>query len=723
MRNNRFKYGVALIALSGATAAGPAWAQDTPAATPQSEAEEPTGTEIIVTAQKREQRLLDVPLSLSAIGSKELAEAGITGVQDLATSTPGLVFSESIGRQTTNAIIRGISPQGFSDPTVQVLVDGFTLGFNRSGNNAQIFDLERVEILRGPQPTLYGRNALGGIINYVTRKPGNDFEGFVRGEVGSYGNYRASGSIGGPIVTDILAAQVGASYRKSGGYLDNLFDGRNNINDERDIDLRGHLRFTPSDPLEINFTINHSDTDDDCGDCAVAPVGFNVNNPQDFRNIGLGLIDFNTFPLAVNQNFPGYFQRKETTGVLNATYDFGGVSLTSITGAARQNTDLRADTNRLPTLSTSSLGSMFFNVKIKNEGWSEELRLASDDSGRLIWLLGGYFYKNRRESNTLSNGVGIFARNTVRVTNLAAFANLEYKLTDQLSVIGGLRYDHEKRSLENPVIGSFFERKAGEWLPSATVSFKPTEDIHLYATYTRGYHSGGTNDPAFAPANRINYEPEFLTNYEIGMKGRVADGLVSYSVAAFLMNWTNQQINRPSPINPVRSYIENAGKSRIKGVEGSVQANLVDGLTLNAAISVLDAKFVDYLDPNSALVFGISPDLSGNDLSFAPDLTVSGGAQYVFPLNDGGWDVRLRADASHVGERSFNVTNLLIADAYTVVNLYAGVQNEQFQIGLFADNAFDERYLTGGSISSSVFPPLLTVGKPRIYGVRSEFRF
>lgn len=719
--NKELRYRAAILAICCITTPGVALAQDENVAQSPAPAEEQSA-DIIVTAQKREQRLLDVPLSISAIGAEELEEAGISGVQDLASAAPGLVFSETIGRQTTNAIIRGISPQAFADPTVQVLVDGFTLGFNRSGNNAQLFDLERVEILRGPQPTLYGRNALGGIINYVTRKPGNDFEGFVRGEIGSYGTYRASASVGGPIITDILAAQVGASYRKSGGYLDNRFDGSTNINDERDIDVRGHLRFTPTDALEVNFTINHSDTNDDCGDCAVSPVGFDVNDPQSFLNIGRGLIDFNTFDLAVNQNFPGYFKREETTGVLNVEYDFGGVTLTSITGAARQTTDLRADTDRQPTLSTSALGSMFFNVPITNEGWSEELRLASDGSGRLIWLVGGYAYQNKRRSQTLSNGVGIFGDTVVRVTNLAAFANLEYNLTDELSIIGGVRYDWEKRSLENLRTMTFFEREAGEWLPSATLSFKPTDDLHLYATYTRGYHSGGTNDPAFAPANRPNYEAEFLTNYEIGAKGRLGRN-VTYSLAAFVMDWSNQQITRDSPVNPIRTYIENAGKSRIKGIEAAAQVRLVDGFDFNAAISLLDAEFVEYLDPVSARVFGIDPDFSGNKLSFAPDVSVSAGAQYVFPIGSGGWDARLRGDISMVSDRSFNVTNLLIADGYAVANLYAGVQNERFQFGLFADNAFDERYLTGGSISASVFPPLLTVGKPRVYGIRSEFRF
>jgi iron complex outermembrane receptor protein len=719
MAKTSLKCGAAILAIGLGWGPNLAFAQDS------GTADTATGgnADIVVTAQKREQRLIDVPLSLSAVGAEELANAGVSGVQDLAQIAPGLVFSETIGRQTTNAIIRGISPQGFSDPTVQVLVDGFTLGFNRSGNNAQIFDLERVEILRGPQPTLYGRNALGGIINYVTHKPGNEFEGSVRGEVASYGNYRLSGSVGGPIVRDLLAAQVGASYRKSGGYLDNRFDGRNNINDERDLDVRGHLRFTPTDALEMNLTVNYSDTDDACGDCAVAPIGFDVNNPQSFRDIGLGRISFNNFDLTVDQNFPGYFKREEVTAVFNTSYDFGGVTLTSITGAARQDTDLRADTNRLPTLSTSSLGSMFFNVKIRNEGWSEELRLASDGDGPLIWIVGAYAYQNRRRSDTLSNGVGVFARNTVRVTNLAGFANLEYQLSEQFSVIGGLRYDWEKRSLENPVIGSFFERKAGEWLPSATLSFKPTEDVHLYATYTHGYHSGGTNDPAFSPANRINYESEFLTNYEVGVKGKLAGGRMSYSLAAFVMDWTDQQITRQSPVNPVRTYIENAGKSRIKGIEASVFATPTRGLDVNASIALLDAKFIDYIDPISATVFGIDPDLSGNTLSFAPDVTVSAGAQYVFPIGASGWDARLRGDVNMVSDRSFNVTNLLIADGYSVVNLYAGVQNERFQIGLFADNVFDERYLTGGSISASTFPPLLTVGKPRIYGIRGEMRF
>jgi len=697
---------LALIALAPATA----WAQ-----VADGSADGGEGVDIVVTAQKREQRLADVPLSVAAIGSEQLSDAGISSVQGLTMLAPGLQFSQTVGRQTTNAIIRGISPQGFADPTVQVLIDGFTLGFTRNGLNSQIFDLERVEILKGPQPTLYGRNALGGVINFVTRKPGNTFEGSLSAEAATYGNYRLSGSVSGPIVPGILAGQIGGSYRKSGGFLDNKYDGAKDVNDERDIDVRGSLRFTPSDALEVTFTATHSDGKDACGDCSFVPPGTNPLTAGVRLDIGKGLVNFNEFDLTIDQDAPGFYTRKETTLVLNTAYDFGGVTLTSITGGARQKSVVQPDFNR--AAGPTALGA-WFNIGIVNQAWSQELRLASDDSGRFIWLLGGYAYQNKRDSVT-TYGAGGGSTNIRRVTNFAGFANAEFKITDTLSVIGGLRYDWEKNSSETA--GVTIEQTGGEWLPTATISYRPSRNFHVYATYSKGYHSGGPNDPAFSPPNAANYSAEFLTNYEVGIKGSLDEGRFSYTVAGFWMDWTNQQIQRPFGL---RTYIENAGKSRIKGAEASVSIRPVAGLNVDASFSYIDSEFLTYLDPISATAFGISPDLSGKRLPYSPEFSSNFSIQYVTDIGTSGWSMRLRGDVNMVSERAFTPTNLLVAQGYALANLYAGVKSASgLEVGLFADNVFDERYLVGGSLSTATFPPLLTVGRPRVVGVRAEFRF
>lgn len=695
---------------AGLFIAQPALAQATGPAEAKN-ADEPD--DIIVTAQKREQRLTDVPGSISAVSGAELERAGVNGVQDLAQIAPGLIFSETVGRQTTNAIVRGVGPQNFADPTVQVLTDGFTLGFNRSGNNAQLFDLERVEVLKGPQPTLYGRNALGGVINYVTRKPDDETRIRLRGEAGTYDSYRISGSISGPLIPGVLAAQVGASYRSFGGFLDNLYDGRKNVNDERDIDLRAHIRFTPTDSLEMNLTVAHADSHDSCGDCSFITPGWNMTDPNRRLKLGQGLYDLNDISYAVNQDYPGSFDRKETTVVLNTEIDLGGAKLTSITGGARQKTVTYLDQNRIP--GPTAFGT-FYIVPIRNEAVSEELRLSSDNDGRLIWLLGAYAYKYKRNQQTyFDNDLG--ASTITRVTNLAVFANLEYKILDTLSIIGGLRYDHEKMGVETPATS--LRAEGDEWLPSVTLSFKPSSSLHLYAIYSKGYHSGGPNDPQFSPPNAQKYDPEYLTNYEIGVKGKADLAALNYSMSLFYMDWDNQQIQIPFG---VRNYIANSGKSRIKGLEATISARPVKGLSVDAALTLLDAKFLKYVDTVTTGVFGVPSNLRGKSLPYAPKMTANFGVEYVFPVSST-WDARLRGDAIYMGKRAFDPPNLFIADNYVLANFYAGVQSDKWEIGLFLDNAFDRKYFTGGVVNTSGNPPFATIGRPRIFGVRAELNF
>lgn len=676
--------------------------------------------EIIVTAQKREQRLQEVPLSISAITEGTIEDSGLTSIQDLSQMAPGLLFAESIGRQTASAAIRGVATFGFGDPTVQVLLDGFTNGFGRSGDNATLLELERIEILRGPQATLYGRNAIGGIINYVTRAPDNEFRANVVGEAGSYENYLLQGSVSGPILDDRLFAGIALGYRSSGGFLDNTVTGQRDVNDEEDINARLRLRYIPTDALEVNFTFDYNEAHDAAGDPShVPPAFFSANRPT-LAQVAAGGFDFNDFTRTISQDVLGGFDREAKTIVLDVDYDFGGATLTSITGFGDEETDVQPDSNRIP--GPSSFLGAFFDVIIDNESWSEELRLASNGDDRFNWLVGAYYFKNERHRLLTVNGGPPRSNSDVEVENSAVFAHVEYGLTDSLFLSGGLRFDTEERIDRNNFTGVAVSADFEEWLPSVTLSYRPSDNLNVYGLVSRGYHSGAPNSSdAVAAGAPPFYDAEYVTNYEIGIKGSSDAGQFGYEMAAFFMDWTDQQIS--TSLTATTSFVTNAGKSEIKGLEFSARYSPIVELDLSLTLSLLDTEYTDYVDAIRAAPFGIDPQLAGNELVFAADVSGSLSAQYGRPVGAGRWSVRLRGDANYVGERPFDVTNLLIADAYTVVNLYAGFEDERYEFGLFVDNALDEKYLNGGFLPSVAFPPLLSVGDPRIYGARVRMRF
>lgn len=691
------------------------------AAAEGSERESGSSGEIIVTAQKREQRLVDVPLSVVVLSGQDINDAGIHTLADLATQVPGLVVAETIGRQTTNPVLRGVGASVFGAPTVQVLLDGFSLGNSRTVMNTEIVDLERVEVLKGPQPTFYGRNTLGGVINYITRKPGNEFKATVGGEAATNDSYRLSASVEGPIVKDVLALQIGGIQRYYGGDLRNLYNNRSDVNGERDSAVRARLRFTPTSRLEANLTLNYIDTHDDCGDCSKTPSGFDVNNLQSYRNIGLGLYDFNDTSRTINMDTLGFYNRTEKTGLLNLEYDFGGVTLTSLTGASEQQYVLRIDIDRQPIVAAPVLGA-YATLSNTFKGWSQELRLASKGDGRLTWFLGGYLLDTRSQGKTdyaarppAALGAPVYA------INRAIFGHAEFKITDHLSVAGGVRYDYDKRHFTSATTGRRYEQKAGVVLPTGSIRFNPFDALHLYATASRGSHSGGYNTSAATPVGKEQYDDEYVTNYEIGAKGVIGHGFLSYEAAIFQMDWTSQQISVPIGVG---SYTDNVGESRIKGAELSVSVQPKEGLSVNAALSVLDGQFLRYNDPITTTNLGVNSDLSGNSLIYTPKFSASLGGQYVFALGTGDWDVRLRGDLSVVSARYGDPTNLIRLNGYELANFYAGVQNKRYEIGLFVNNAFDKGYIAGAYASSnSPFPPLLKLGMPRIAGIRARARF
>ncbi len=675
--------------------------------------------EIIVTALKREQPLQDVPASVAAVTGKTLEDAGVSGIQELAQVVPGLQFAETIGRQTTNPSIRGVTPFGFADPTVQVLVDGYTNGFSRSGNNVALLDLERVEVLKGPQPTLYGRNALGGVLNYVTRAPQPEFRSTLLAEFDERGSYRLQASASGALIGDSLLAGLAIGYRDAEGFLDNTVGGAKDVNDEEDMNARLRLRYLGGEALEVNLTVDYNEADDAAGDPAHVPPAFYSPMKPTLTQVAAGQVNFNNFTRTIQHDILGGFDREDTTVVLNVAYDFGATKLVSITGIGNQETDIRTDVTRTP--GPSFFGN-FFSVKIDLYSWSQELRLMSQDNDRFNWLVGAYVFSSESNRLLAFDGGAPNQDTTVESDNWAVFVNGSIRLGERWTLAGGLRYDVEDRLQRNNLTRVAPESDAEEVLPSLSLSYKPKDGLHFYGLVSRGSHAGAPNAAAAIAAGAPpKYDSEYMTNYEFGIKGTSDDGRWSYETAIFLMDWSDQQIQ--STLTPLLGFISNAGKSEVKGLEVAARYRPTDRLDLSVSMSALDAKYKNYFDPINTAPFGLSAELGGNDMIYAPDLAASLSAQYVRPIATGGWKLRLRGDVNYTGERPFDVTNLLIADAYTIVNLYAGIQNESYEVGVYGNNVLDEDFLTGGILPSTFFPPLLTIGDPRTFGVRATVRF
>lgn len=693
--------------------------------------------EVVVTAQKvGEQRLLDVPISIVALNEQTLQQSGVNGVQDLALLTPGLVFSETIGRQSTQASIRGIAPFGFADPTVVIFTDGFSLGFSRTENNAALFDLERIEVLKGPQATLYGRNALGGVINYITKKPGNEFTGNVQAEYSSYNSYRVSASAGGPLITDRLYGQLAVGQRYNGGFLTNVFDGRTGVNSTRDTDVRAVLRATPSEQLEININLAYSKASDGCGDCAHIPASFgNLNDPNltssraAYLRIGAGLVNFNEAALTVDQDYLGSFSREQHTAVVNVAYRFEGAELTSISGAGESKSHLYTDFNRLPTIDPFS---RYQGIAVDNKTLSEELRLASTGKGPLQWLAGLYAYDDKNPSTNTEFGSSyvppgqtlLLDDSTIESKNRAVFGNMAYTFAGSWTAGAGLRYDSE--TVNSDSAPSFFGGATSEHsdahvlLPKLSLSYEPTNDLNLYGTISRGYHAGSPN---LKDAPVAMYGPEYVLNYELGVKGEAVGGRVRYEVATYYLKWTQMQI--ATNFRAISTYTTNAADSRIYGLEASMWASPTDGLTLAGSIALNDARYTSYFDTTGTpAVFGISRDYSGHELVYAPKVSAATSIQYEFPLGTGEWRARLRADAKYTSSRQISPPDVATLDGYTLANVFGGIERKRYEIGVFADNVFDKRYSTGAFTGRVFgFPPLVTLGRPRTVGVRMRINF
>lgn len=693
--------------------------------------------DIVVTAQKRSQNLQDVSLSISAISAQTLADKRVNDVRDVAARLPNVSVGNYLG--SAQIAVRGIgNTSAFTgaDPSVALHVDGAVVS-QPGAQLGSFFDLERIEVLRGPQGTLYGRNATGGVMNLVTAKPTEALSGYIRGSLGNYDFVQAEGAISGAIVADKVRARVAFKTEDRGGYGRNEFTG-NDIDDAHRRSVRGQVDFRPSEDLSILLSAEYSHEDD------------SAYGPK-FRSV--------SFPSPINASLrpPGgaaYASNRrdinsETDTANNRTaYGFSGTinwdirddwSLKSITNYRYYRGDNVWDFSTTPTSSATVQ-----NLIVKSKSASEELQLSYDGDGWRLALSGYYFH----EDLFGLNATGIRPRNSASIVNrftgtittdsYAAFLNLDYALTPQLNINLGARYTHEIRSgdtatfVQSTGITTPFSTggKFDDFSPKATLEWRPINGVMAYATFSRGFKSGVV---LIGAGTTPILEPERVDNYEIGAKLTLLDRALVFNVAAFHEDYSNMQVTvqqAPPGSTTIITTPENAASSKLDGVEVEMSWNVTPRFNFHGSVGYLHARFSDYVtaDPLDADIppGGAVPlqQLAGRQLPFAPKWSATAGASYAVPLSWGKFVLSgdVQSKSRHYPNQ-FNNPELELG--YTTVD--AGIkyttEDERISVNVWGRNLTDAFYWASSNVNGTSRQIIGSQGEPRTYGVTVGYTF
>ncbi|QUT07267.1 TonB-dependent receptor [Sphingobium phenoxybenzoativorans] len=693
--------------------------------------------EIIVTAERKSASVQSTPISISAIGGDALAANHVVNIEGMTESLANVQFARNTG--DAKIFIRGVgydsvAPGG--ETRVAVYSDGAYLPRSQSVLLG-MFDVNRVEVLRGPQGTLYGRNATAGAINILTNDPTRELSGYATLGVGNYGLIRTEGAVSGTIAGD-LRGRLAFQTLDQSGYGKNIDTGE-------DVD-DGHIR-------SIRGTLMQ-----DVGNVTVRIEGdysWEKDHRYGRRFVGRGNPAVTPLPFAFGYVAPSDPRDAAGLGPQNRIETYGttaqltwklsdDIQLVSVSALRHLTASL--DTNIDQT--TSGFSRQF--LRERSTSASEELRLQAT-LGIVDFILGGYYFheKNYAQNTIPLAGValgipgnqalfqGSDARGTVRTNAFAGFARATIHATDRLGLDVGIRYSDEKKSINetnqfdfrrlydpsNPLIPRSSANRSSRWTsvdPTATLHYQFPNNIFAYATFSQGFKSGGFNIGSVQPP----FAPEKLRNYEVGLKADLFDRKLRANIAAFHYDYTNLQVNIA---RGTLLLTENASSATIDGGELELTALPVRDLTLSANFSYLDGRYKDFIsvDPSRAALGPLN--LDGNQLTYAPKYKASGRAEYIVHAAVGDFVPWMEVNyTSRVQFSQFNLPNVSQA-AYTLVNL--GVRFERpdsgFSIAGYVRNLTNKDYYSGQQIGTSVLGLINTgqLGAPRTFGVDITKRF
>ena len=673
--------------------------------------------DITVTARRTEELVQDVPGSVFVLPSGELEKSNITDLEDFALRTPNLNIIESGNRASTRISIRGISDANTfrsSAPTTGVYVDEVMLnptGFD-IGVDPNLFDLERAEVLYGPQGTAFGRGTIGGAINYVTKKPTEDFEAELEGEVGSHPDGLVRGLVNGSLTGDRkLMARLVAFGNYDDGFIETPNIGGSN--DSQDYGGRLSLRSQPTDRLTLDLAGSFDRTD------------YRTPNIATRDSIdGDGDLEF-----LINTNSDNRIDRGLVT--FSSSYDFDFGTLKSNTSyldvVAKQDGD--GDDTELDVL--------VFDFEREQTSFAQEVRFEAETFpvpllGETGFLLGvnGTWADESLDSKTTTGtdpifgppGTVTFFANEEEVFDLGVFGELRFRPIERLELSVGGRFSYTEVEASQDGFGTA-SQTFNAFTPKGSILYDWTDDFSTYALISTGFRSGGFNAFNPGPLSAREFDNETAINYEAGFKSSWFDDRLFVNASGFGLFYDDIQIVALLPSPPGASAVQNAGSARSVGSELEVVALPVEGLQLNVAYGFVDAQFTDYEDAPGG-------DATGERLPNAPRHTLSAVGEYAHPVFDDFADAYVRAEYSYTSSFTLSAgRNAEVFDAYDVLNLRLGLRADRFDVELFVENLFNEKYITGASgpgallaASQGVSEPF-DVGAARRFGVRARVRF
>ncbi len=707
--------------------------------------------EIIVTARRRAETIQSAPVTITAFSAKAIADADIERMEDLFQLTPNVSLATSQGIGTSFLTIRGLTQVRNGESPVATIIDG-VLQFNSNQFRQELFDIESIEVAKGPQGAIYGRNAAGGAIIINTKRPGNEADGFIRGGLGEGDEYSVGASLSGPIIEDNLYGRISINYIDRDGYLDNIT--RNTKDDPfADLSVRGRLIWEVNKDLTADLRVNISQHDGravgfqfqsvNIGADGITGVGFGATGPASTGPLSADNV------VTIRANNPDEGERDTEDFALKLDWDTSLGTLTSTTSYT--SLEEYGGSDQFPYTNARSsaalLGfdgtqSQFFDI----EGFSQEIRLTSYEDQRLRWNVGAYYLAWDRYISSVvgtDTGAGIIRVERAPTTNprnptfsfladdndntaWALFGQANYDLTEQWELSFALRYDKEIReqhvsplqftSNTMQVIGmpgSSYKRSFDAWQPKATLRYTPGDDLILFATWGRGFRSGQFNQNGVgalvAGADDVA-DQEDSESFEAGLKSTWLDDRLRVNASIFKTNVEGQHyfvfIGEVSG-----QVLLNIDEVSLLGAELEAVFNVVEGLDVYAAYGITSSEIDAY---------AFDPDLVGNWSPYIPQSTLNIGGQYVLPLLVADTSLLARVDFERRGKQFWDPQNSTARSALALLNLRFGIQdnNDAWSVMATIDNVTNEIYNT-----EWVLGGFSAAGGGRIWGVDFRYNF
>lgn len=638
---------------------------------------EAISNEIIVTAQKTEEKLKDVPVSVSVIDDIALDDQGIRNLEELAGYVPNFYLPSMGDWGVTGPSMRGLNTDLLTmASSVGMYIDGVPTT-SSVGYLALMNDVERVEVLRGPQGSLYGKNAEAGVVNIITKKPDNKRSGSVYTEIGKDNKKEVGLSFRSPLVRDKFYIGLTGRFYEKDGYLKNTYLDSTD-NDRKNYFGKVFLRSTPNENLDVSLIFSRYKTDDG----VVSQNLISAEKPREFESDVEGFLNntFDSHSLSVKyktkfflfESISGYKKIKLNTFIDN---DFSGME------------------------------GFHSRTKMPYETWSEELRL-SGEHNNLKWLFGVYGDKMEKTGGYNVSSINPMFRGSfmsdLDEQTLGIFTHFNYLVSEKISAVLGLRYDWDEREVKDYTYKVFEDAGYSCFSPKMAVQYKANKNFTAYMSVSKGYKSGGFYIFA-APGYSKKYEQETLWNYEVGAKTLWLDGKLMLNTALFYMDISDMQV--VTQVNAKYGYVSNAASATSAGMEFEGKLLVSENLSLFANFGFTDSKFDSFIDS-----FG---DYKDNHTTFSPEYNYSVGFKYR-----GTRGFFLGGDIRGYGKSYLDKANKYSQGEYTLINLKTGYEWDNIDFYIYGKNIFDEKYDMKGYSGS-----LNMLSDPGEIGVRLAWRF